>query len=216
MAKMLVFDMDGTIVDLYGVPNWLDKLESYDPSPYIEAKPMWDMRKLRMTLLVFSALGWKIRIVSWLSKGSTPEYDAFVRKAKKEWLKRYNFPADKVHLVQYGTTKASCVRKWASPGILIDDSRKVRDGWTLGDCIDPTAIDDLSEELEKYLEDEILNLVFVCPLCGNKEAKKVPAIGYLHWKEGMPIQEAMPKLSAHERQWFLSGYCPDCQNKILN
>ena len=32
--KMICFDMDGTIADLYAVPNWLDKLRAEDASPY--------------------------------------------------------------------------------------------------------------------------------------------------------------------------------------
>ena len=34
MIKEIVFDMDGTIADLYGVENWLPKLRAYDPTPY--------------------------------------------------------------------------------------------------------------------------------------------------------------------------------------
>ena len=33
MLKMICFDMDGTIADLYAVPNWLEKLRAYDASP---------------------------------------------------------------------------------------------------------------------------------------------------------------------------------------
>lgn len=44
--KMLAFDMDGTIADLYGVNDWLSKLRKEDASPYLEAKPMWDVDKL--------------------------------------------------------------------------------------------------------------------------------------------------------------------------
>lgn len=146
-SKMIVFDMDGTIADLYGVPNWLSKLQAEDPSPYAEAEPMCDMERLRDVLLSLSMKGWEIRVVSWLSKDSSREYKAAVRKAKREWLARYNFPADKVHLVAYGTTKSTVVRKAAESAILIDDSAEVRDGWHLGETIDPMEVD-LVEVLE--------------------------------------------------------------------
>ena len=58
-----------------------------------------------------------------------------VAKAKKEWLAKYNFPADEIHCVKYGTTKANCTRKKADFQILIDDNKKVRDGWTLGTTV---------------------------------------------------------------------------------
>lgn len=152
MPKMVCFDMDGTIADLYGVPNWLDKLNANDPSPYRDAAPMWDMERLRAALLALSADGWEIRVISWLAKNSTPEYKKAVRQAKREWLARYNFPADKVHLVAYGTTKANAIRNaGATPGILIDDNAKVRDGWTMGDAIDPLSTDDLPALLESLL-----------------------------------------------------------------
>lgn len=151
MNKMLCFDMDGTIADLYSVDHWLDKLRAEDPSPYTEAAPMCDMDRLREILLALSAKGWEIRVISWLSMNSSPEYKKAVRNAKKEWLKKYNFPADKIHLVAYGTTKANCVRKWADAAILIDDNEKVRDGWTLGETIDPMT-DDILERLEMILQ----------------------------------------------------------------
>ena len=142
-VKMICFDMDGTIADLYGVNGWLEKLRAFDPTPYAEAEPMWDMNELANTLAQLQTIGIEIRIVTWLSKESTREYDNLVREAKRNWLTQYGFPFDNFHGVAYGTTKANCVRKYLNEGeaILIDDNAKVREGWTLGDTIDPTAID---------------------------------------------------------------------------
>ena len=150
MGKMICFDMDGTIADLYGVPNWLAKLRDEDPSPYMEAKPLWDMEKLREVLVALIYEGWEIRVISWLSKDATKEYNKAVRKAKRDWLEKYNFPADKVHLVAYGTTKANAVRASATAAVLVDDNEKVRNGWHLGDTIDPMD-GDLIEKLEGLL-----------------------------------------------------------------
>lgn len=150
MNKMICFDMDGTIADLYSVPNWLERIRKEDSGPYIEAEPMVDMEELRNILLILSEQGWEIRIITWLSKDSSQEYKRAVRKAKREWLKKYNFPFDKAHLVQYGTDKARVVRYAESTGILIDDSQEVRDGWWLGDTIDPTQ-EDIIEALKKLI-----------------------------------------------------------------
>ena len=38
--KIIYFDMDGTLADLYSVDNVFKKLDSYDVSPYIDAKPI--------------------------------------------------------------------------------------------------------------------------------------------------------------------------------
>lgn len=156
MAKMICFDMDGTIADLYGVNGWLEKLRNEDPTPYMNAAPMWDMAKLRDVLLRLSEIGWEIRVISWLSKGASPEYNKEVRQAKREWLRRHNFPMDKAHFVAYGTTKANSVRKAANGEIciLVDDNSKVREGWTLGETINPLEIDDLPAYLMKYTGEE--------------------------------------------------------------
>ena len=148
MLKMICFDMDGTIADLYGVPNWLNDLRNEIPTPYETAKPMWDMERLANALI---ALGVEIRIISWLSKDSSEQYKDEVRKAKLEWLKANGFPFDKFHGVQYGATKADSVRKYLAEGetaILVDDNAKVRSGWSLGGTIDPTAVD-LCEYFER-------------------------------------------------------------------
>ena len=134
--KTLVFDMDGTIADLYGVKGWLEMLRSYDATPYKVAKPMYDMGELKIILEMLKLQGWKVVVTTWLSKGSTADYDKAVRKAKIDWLKKYNFPYDEIHLVKYGTTKANCTRKIGGYQVLVDDNKKVRDGWTLGKTID--------------------------------------------------------------------------------
>lgn len=133
--KTLVFDMDGTIADLYGVKGWLEMLRSYDATPYKVAKPLYDMDELKIILETLKMQGWKIAVTTWLSKGSTTDYDRAVRKAKIEWLKKYDFPYDEIHLVKYGTTKADCTRKIGGYQILVDDNEKVRKGWTLGNTI---------------------------------------------------------------------------------
>lgn len=151
MSRMVVFDMDGTLADLYSVPNWLEKLRAEDPSPYIEAKPLVDMETLSVVLKMLIQENWEIRIVSWLSRDSSESYKIAVRKAKLAWLAKYGFPYKTAHLVQYGTTKADCVRKYTESAILIDDDSRVRNGWHLGETIDPTKtdiIDALTELLE--------------------------------------------------------------------
>lgn len=141
MKKMLCFDMDGTIADLYNVNNWLPKLRAEDASPYAEAAPIWDMDKMNEILRMLKKSGWEIRIITWLSKNSSEEYKEAVRAAKKAWLDKWGFVFDHFHGVQYGATKADSVRESADYAILIDDNAKVRNGWHLGKTIDPTDCD---------------------------------------------------------------------------
>lgn len=149
--KVLVFDMDGTIADLYGVKDWLPMLRAENVTPYEVAKPLYDMTTINNLLNLLKAEGWHIVVTSWLSKGSSRAYDNAVRQAKLNWLDKVGFPYDEVHLVKYGTTKANCTRKLGGQQILVDDNAQVRKGWTLGDTIDPT--DDLIVSLLELLSE---------------------------------------------------------------
>jgi len=148
--KTLVFDMDGTIADLYGVENWLEDLRAENPRPYEVANPLYNMDVLNELLNIFKAQGWRIVVTTWLAKGATKAYDKLVREAKLAWLEKYNFPYDEVHLVKYGTTKADCTRKKGGFQILVDDNEQVRRGWNLGDVID--ANKNIIAELVALLE----------------------------------------------------------------
>lgn len=154
MSKGLIcFDMDGTIADLYGVKDWLAHIENENPMPYVVAKPMWNMAKLTTVLEKLIAQDWEIRVISWLAKDASKEYNEAVRAAKLWWLSYYGFPYKKAHIVAYGTTKADAVRRLKVPAILVDDNAKVRQGWTLGEAVNPQKVD-IIEYLEKLVEGE--------------------------------------------------------------
>jgi len=112
LPKMICFDMDGTLADLYNVPNWLEQLRAFDPAPYREAECMWDEEELACILNTLIDNGVEIRIITWLSKESTPEYDEAVREAKREWLEALGIPYTHFHGVKYGATKADSIRRY--------------------------------------------------------------------------------------------------------
>lgn len=147
--KTIVFDMDGTIADFYGVNGWLDYLIAEDTTPYEIAKPLYDMVALANLLNILKANGWKVVVTTWLAKGGTKEYNNRTRKAKLDWLKKYDFPYDEIHLVKYGTTKANCTRKIGGYQVLVDDNATVRKGWTLGHTIN--ANENIVKEIKKLV-----------------------------------------------------------------
>lgn len=152
-VKMICFDMDGTIADLYSVENWLPMLRAFDPTPYEIAEPMWNMVELANLLRQAQAIGIEIRIITWLSKDTTAQYDAEVREAKRNWLAEQGFPFDHFHGVRYGATKADSIRRYLAENetaILFDDNKKVREGWHLGEAVDPVEVNIL-----EYLGDII-------------------------------------------------------------
>jgi hypothetical protein len=148
--KTLVFDMDGTIADFYGVPNWLEYLMNGDTTPYEIANPLYDMNYLCALLTILKNQGWRVVVTTWLAKSGTKEYNDRTRKAKLDWLEKYDFPYDEIHLVKYGTTKANCTRKIGGYQILVDDNEKVRKGWNLGDTIN--ANENILKKLEKLVD----------------------------------------------------------------
>jgi hypothetical protein len=128
MAKVIYFDMDGTVADLYGVNNWLEKLRAFDPSPYIEAKPLVDMEKLTEVCLALINKGYSIGVITWLSKDSNQRYDQKVIQAKFQWLQQYMPYISKYYAIPYGIPKqravSFCEEMW-----LVDDNEEVREMW---------------------------------------------------------------------------------------
>ena len=124
------FDMDGTIADLYANPNWLPLLRAYDPTPYATAKPLLRLCDLARKLNTLQRNGYRIAVISWLSKESTAEYDEAVTNAKLEWLAKH-LPSvnwDEITIVPYGTPKENFCHNPLD--ILFDDEERNRNNWT--------------------------------------------------------------------------------------
>lgn len=139
MEKAIYFDMDGTIANLYAVEGWLPKLRAYDPSPYMDAKPMLHLSTLARLLHKLQANGYHIGIVSWLSKDPNPAYGEAVSEAKREWLAKHlpSVSWDEIVIVPYGTPKASVVQ--FPMGVLFDDEKPNREAWQ-GEAFDVAQI----------------------------------------------------------------------------
>ena len=125
----IFFDMDGTIVDLYSVPDWLLKLRNNDVSPYEEAMSLLRLNNAARLLNALQKNGVRIGIITWLSKNSNPAYDKAIRRAKRRWLARHlsSVDWDEIHMVKYGTPKTK-FRK-AANDILFDDVEEIREKW---------------------------------------------------------------------------------------
>lgn len=142
--KMICFDMDGTIANLYGVNGWKEMLDARRTTPYAVAKPMCDMRELATICKTLHASGIEIRVVTWLSKNSTKAYEKAVTETKIAWLKKHHFPYDKVHAISYGTSKRETILpylKGNETAWIFDDDARVRADWNIGKAIDPTICD---------------------------------------------------------------------------
>lgn len=140
------FDMDGTIANLYGVENWLDKLRAEDPAPYAEAKPLLRLNTLARMLNRLQRQGYNLAIISWLAKGGSDDYMEAIRQAKKEWLRKHlsSVQWDRITIISYGTPKERYCE--TADDILFDDERGNRETWN-GKAFDVNNIIETLKEL---------------------------------------------------------------------
>lgn len=133
------FDMDGTIADLYGVENWLSYLIDGDTLPYEIARPLIRLSALARILNNLQRKGYRIGIISWLSKSGNADYNEKVTNAKMNWIKKHlaSVKFDEIHIVEYGTYKETFAK--TNDDILFDDELNNRKYWT-GKAFDETEI----------------------------------------------------------------------------
>lgn len=123
-------DMDGTIADLYSVEDWLPLLKAESTQPFLVAKPLLDMDRLSALILELQNLGSKVGVITWTPIGADKNYRQRVRRAKKNWLKRYlpNVEFDNFHVISYGTPKQR-YNKFGDSAVLFDDNQEVLEDW---------------------------------------------------------------------------------------
>lgn len=129
MKKTIWFDLDGTLVNLYGVQDWLPMIQAYDPTPYAVAKPLVRFSHLARLLNMLQGQGYNIGIISWLAKNSTAEYDGLVAETKRAYLRK-RLPSvrfDTINIVPYGTLKDTFNNGF---DFLFDDEEQNRENWT--------------------------------------------------------------------------------------
>ena len=123
------FDLDGTLADLYGVENWLPMLVAHDETPYVIAPPLVRLCTLARMLNKLQRNGYRLAILSWLSKSGDADYNERVTNAKLEWLAKH-LPSvvwDRITIVEYGTPKENfCETPF---DILFDDEEQNRENW---------------------------------------------------------------------------------------
>ena len=126
--KTIWFDMDGTLADLYAVEGWLDDLENGRVRPYKEAAPLVNLQALAHRLNNLQKQGYRLGIVSWLSKSGDAEYKREIIKAKRRWLNLHlhSVQWNEIVIVPYGVPKSSVVSEL---GILFDDEEQNRTDW---------------------------------------------------------------------------------------
>lgn len=61
---------------------------------------------------------------------------------------------------------------------------------------------------------DIVLIIKHCPFCHRKYQKEFNADAYRKWQNGMNVQDAFPDRSADDREFLITGICPECWDKM--
>lgn len=124
----ICIDMDGTIADLYGYPDWLGALtQDENADPYRYCAPLVNCKRLRNALRCAMDAGHDVYIISWNCGGDTSRaYRKQVAAAKRRWLHAHGIPYTRLRVVPNGKPKSSIID---GPGVLFDDEKRNREEW---------------------------------------------------------------------------------------
>ena len=119
----ILFDLDGTLANLYGRKDWLEKLRKEEPI-YEELEPLVDMQELNHIAEKLMNVGVEFCVVTWLSMQASETYELITSMEKFRWCKRYIPFISEFECQPYGTPKQTNYRN--TKCILIDDNAEVR------------------------------------------------------------------------------------------
>jgi histidinol phosphatase-like enzyme len=125
MNKIVYFDMDGTLADLYGVTNVFKRLDALDANVYSEAKPIDTYINM---LKEFKNMGYKVIILSCLGMISDKQFDKDTVRNKGLWLDKYvgkQYIDERIYIPNT-KHKEQYINEY---GILVDDDDKVLMNW---------------------------------------------------------------------------------------
>ena len=131
--QKVYLDMDGTIYNLYGRENWLERLLNGDESVFWGDFRLITENDLRIK---YPASKFEIIILSMTPKGADDDYCKRVVAVKNEWLDLYFPSITKRIYKKYGNNKNL---PHCENAILIDDNAEIRKTWR-GTAIDPAEI----------------------------------------------------------------------------
>ena len=120
---IILFDLDGTLGNLYGRKNWLEELKSEIPI-YEELEPLINMEELNAIAYKLKSIGVEFGVVTWLAMGASENYEFITSMEKYRWCKKYIPFITEFECQPYGTPKQTNYRNRQC--ILIDDNAEVR------------------------------------------------------------------------------------------
>lgn len=167
MSIKIAMDLDGTLFNLYGKPNWLDDLENEKEGVFNEYgvnfgfMPFIQRQTIQEKILNMMDIGITFSIISWLPMGASPEYSEICRREKLEWVYRHLPMIKDIQLIPYGIEKQKAITKRAGRMILIDDNAEVCKMWETAKqriaiqvSDDYSVLDALDDILEEFYNEQ--------------------------------------------------------------
>jgi hypothetical protein len=121
---IILFDLDGTLGNLYGRKDWLEKLTNEEPI-YEELEPLVDMEELNIIANKLITVGIQFGVITWLSNGASETYELITSMEKYRWCKKHIPFITEFECQPYGTPKQTNYHNRKC--ILIDDNAEVRE-----------------------------------------------------------------------------------------
>ena len=130
MNIKIYFDLDGTVYDLYNIPNWLERIENNDPSIFgVDGRELFNSDFVNSLLDLYSDFGVQFGVITWLPMQASPSYEMECEKVKREWVQQH-FPFfDSFAAQSYGVPKQNAIVKFSDLDILIDDNVEICAMW---------------------------------------------------------------------------------------
>ena len=133
--KNVYFDMDGTIYDLYNLPDWLAKLRN-EISPFLDTESLVDIKTMAHLINVLRIQGNTFGVITWLPRDASEYFEELCAQDKAEILDRdFGTDAfDTFEAIKFGTPKHTTVgRPLTREDVLIDDNWEILSEWTEAD-----------------------------------------------------------------------------------
>lgn len=134
------FDMDGTIYELFQIPNWLHYIESGRYAIYnVAGYARTGIERIANAIAILQAQGWRVGVLTWADKRLAKDSERIqdIADIKHAWLRKNVKPLSDNGLFfcfEYGKDKAAFLEEqgldsYDGYNILVDDNALVRDMW---------------------------------------------------------------------------------------
>lgn len=125
----IVFDMDGTVADLYGRENWLKEIRN-EELDFSTLKPLVNMDAIEKDIKEKSYSGEiKFVIITWSPMNCSQEYHLKVSRQKQEWVERHMPYISEFYCLPYGVPKQDAPIRRTEKMYLLDDNSEVIEMW---------------------------------------------------------------------------------------